>query len=549
MFQWSICQLLGEIADDSIWSVSTRQQAIELLGALYQNDQDWAQDDSVKSWMMTIIGKLSMTPDKAVKTTALALLQQLGSDEAPSAPPPYPLRSHIPIPVASPVLAKVQNLPAVEYHIYRVRSQRLVESRLPVYVAPMAKANIQAQGDHPFLLMDKVQSFLSDERQVMLILGDSGAGKSTFNHHLEYQLWSEYKRGGDIPLFINLPSIHEPRDDMVGKHLKTQGFSEAQIQELKDHRRLVVIGDGYDEMLSCRSQYIGQDYRSRFTPQGGDHYNRPAIHLFQEAVIEPFMKDQIQSYVKQYVPLEPRTWTTQDYMDKLNAIPNLVELVKNPFLLTLALEALPKVTDGEQDLSTINITRKQDGNPIVLYTHLIDRGSWKAAFFGPDPEVRLLQEATPLSRTGNQFRFIHRSMLKYFFSRTVFGPASHYHSDECNLQSDSASADTLVLGPDNPLFKRNLVVEPSVIWFLSERAQQHQEFKNILLAMVEQSKADYTTATVTAATNAITILVKAGVTFHGADLRGVCIPGADLSDGQFDSARFHEANLTDVNFA
>ncbi|KAF9108251.1 hypothetical protein BGX30_008660, partial [Mortierella sp. GBA39] len=52
-----------------------------------------------------------------------------------------------------------------------------------------------------------------------------------------------------------------------------------------------------------------------------------------------------------------------------------------------------------------------------------------------------------------------------------------------------------------------------------------------------------------AAANAITILVKAGVLFNGADLRGIRVPGADLTDGQFDSAQLQCSDLTKVNFA
>ncbi|CAO3568723.1 unnamed protein product [Mortierella alpina] len=53
-------------------------------------------------------------------------------------------------------------------------------------------------------------------------------------------------------------------------------------------------------------------------------------------------------------------------------------------------------------------------------------------------------------------------------------------------------------------------------------------FQDQLLAVIQQSKTDPTAAT--AAANAATILVRAGVRFNGADLRGIRIPGADLSD-------------------
>ncbi|KAF9899217.1 hypothetical protein EC991_009282, partial [Linnemannia zychae] len=42
---------------------------------------------------------------------------------------------------------------------------------------------------------------------------------------------------------------------------------------------------------------------------------------------------------------------------------------------------------------------------------------------------------------------------------------------------------------------------------------------------------------------------RAGINFSGEDLRGIRIPGADLSSGQFDSAQFQGADLRKVNFS
>ncbi|KAF9119651.1 U3 snoRNP protein [Mortierella sp. 14UC] len=618
LFQWGICQLLGEIAVDPVWTVVTRQQAISFLGYLYKDDQDWGGDESVKTWMLTIVAKLSATLDPAVNAAALALLQDLDQDTSTIAGHLYPLMSRLPIPASSPILAKVQNIPYVEYDIHKLRLQRLNETKLAVYIPPMAKANPQARDEDLFALMDKVQEFLGSNRQVMLILGDSGSGKSTFNTHLESELLRSYTRGGRIPLFINLPAIDEPQQDMIEKQLKTYNFNDAQIQELKLSREFVLICDGYDEsqqlvnlhrtnslnqsaqwntkmVITCRTQYLGQDYHSRFAPTGRNHYARPALELFQEAIVQ---------YIEQYVPLEPRTWTTQDYMDKLTTIPNLMDLVKNPFVLTLALEALPLVIEGKQELSAIKITRvqlydtfvghwldvnkrrlegmalsdedrgmldqlldadfvsmgteystnlasaifeHQDGNPVVRYVHLKDKATWRAEFFRPDPEVRLLRESSPLTRTGSLFRFLHRSMQEYFYSRTVFDPSIYGDDDEFYSQSSSRSTNAQPLDPLGTLFKRDLLKEPSVIQFLCERVKQYPNFQKQLLAVIEYSKLDPSAAR--GATNAMTILVRAGIRFNSADLRGIRVPGADLADGQFDSAQLQGADLRGANFA
>ncbi|KAF9299266.1 hypothetical protein BGZ88_011481 [Linnemannia elongata] len=629
LFQWGICQLLDEIAVDSLWAIATRQQAIDLLGHLYKEGQEWGRDESVKAWMASILDKLGSISDQAVSQHALVMFHELDSGNTPRSQHPYPLRTHLPIPESSPILARVQGIPYMEYELYKLRMQRLNDAKLSIYISPMAKAHLQAQDNEVFPLMEKMQEFLTSDRQVMLILGDSGAGKSAFNKYLEHRLWTEYRRGGPIPLFINLPALERPAKDLMAEQLKEHNFSEEQIQELKQHRQFIVICDGYDEsqltvnihnsnnlntsgqwnvklVISCRSQYLGQDYRDRFVPHRCGHYNRPGVDLFQEAVITPFSTEQIKDYVEQYVPLESRTWRTKDYMDKLTIIPNLMDLVKNPFLLSLALEALPGVIEGKQDLSTINVTRaqlydtfvehwtnvnkrrlqssaltmedrtvlddlldagfvstsidystrlalaifeQQDGNPIVQYVHHKDKDTWRAQFFGKDPEPRLLRDSSPLARTGNLYRFLHRSMLEYFFSRAIFDPSSQSDDDGATPQTKSVLLDDQLVDTNGPLFTRNLLTEPSVIQFLSDRVRESAStwFKRYLLAVVEMSKSNAQASQ--AAANAITVLIRAGVQFHRADLRGIRISGADLTGGQFDSAQLQDADLTGVNLS
>ncbi|KAF9118780.1 WD_REPEATS_REGION domain-containing protein, partial [Mortierella sp. 14UC] len=491
----------------------------------------------------------------------------------------------------------------------------------------MAKANLQARDEDLHPLIDSVQDFLDSDRQVMLILGDSGAGKSTFNRHLEHQLWTNYTNGDPIPLFINLPAIDRPDLDMVTKQLQVENLNEYQIQEMRQTRQFILICDGYDEsqltinlhktnrlnqlegwhtkmIITCRTQFLGPVYRDRFVPQPKDRYKGARLDLFQEAVIAPFSKEQVQAYVARYVPLEPRPWITEDYMRMLTTIPNLMDMVKNPFLLTLTLEALPGVTRSHQELSTINITRVQlydhfvnewlgvnmrrlqdstmtdderqmlghmvekgfislgvdyskrlalaifdehDGNPVVTYIHLDHRDTWRVDFFGPQADVRFLRESSPLTRTGCLFRFIHRSILEYFFSRIVFDPSTQRDHDEFGPQTDCDSSVVQSLDPNGPFFKRNLVAEPSIIQFLSDRVNLNSCFEQQLLSIVNQSKTDSRVAIASA--NAITILVRAGIRFNGADLCNIRVPGADISGGQFDCAQLQGADLRGANLA
>ncbi|KAG9071589.1 hypothetical protein KI688_005802 [Linnemannia hyalina] len=522
------------------------------------------------------------------------------------------------------VTAETDYVPAsIEDALLRLKTNRLLEYNQLVYIFPMAKPNIQAPDNTLFSLMDKVEEFLAGDGQVMLIMGESGAGKSTFNRHLEHRLWQDYEPGGRIPLFINLPALDRPDKDMVVEQLKTADFSEGHIWDLKQSHQLLLICDGYDEsqltsnlhttnlfnrpgqwdvklIVTCRTQYLGPDYRDRFAPKATGQYHCTASNLFQEAVIAPFSKEQIELYVEKFVPLIPRTWVKKDYMDKLTTIPNLMELVRNPFLLTLALEALPSVVKNNTTLSNLRVTRvelydtfvdhwlkvnkrrlqdqtlkdkhkafedlladgfvqsgivfqkdlaeaifqEQEGRPIVEYSNRRDRSSWKARFFDSEPEKFLLRDSSLLSRTGNQYRFIHRSVLEYFFSCFIWDASRDDDEFAPHIYSEATGVSLPVT--DHPLSKRSLVPEPSVIQFLVERIQMQPIFKKYLLALVELSKSN--PHAIMAAANAMTILVRAGVRFHGADLRGIRIPGADLTGGQFDSAQFQDSDLTGITF-
>ncbi|KAF9276404.1 WD_REPEATS_REGION domain-containing protein, partial [Linnemannia elongata] len=581
-FQWGICRQLGEIAVDPFWDARNRQRAVDFLGELFKSCADWKPHVDVKRWILTILVQISGTSDVSVKGCAVALLLDLKKDDTTEFPGSYPLNSRLPLPSTSPLLTMVQKIPKLEYALQELRSMRFAEYEQAVYIDPMAKLSLQDTDNNLFPLMDKVRDFLSSGTHVMLVLGDSGAGKSTFNRHLEHELWQEYKAGGRIPLFVNLPSLERPEEDLVAEQLRTYKFSEDQIHELKLHRQFILICDGYDEsqltsnlhttnlfnrsgqwdvklLITCRTQYLGPDYRSRFEPKTFDQFAGVANDLFQQAVIAPFTREQIEVYVEHYVPLEPRMWIKKDYMDKLEAIPNLIDLVRNPFLLTLSLEALPTVVQGKADLSRLRITRaelydtfvwhwmavnkrrlqevklsesnlialeglladgferkgilyqmdlaasifqEQCGRPVVDYSHIRDKNTWKARFFGLDPKRMLLRGSSLLSRAGNQYRFVHRSVLEYFFSRTISGPSKEH--DEYGPSVSSRTPSTSSTLSAHPLSQMNLVVEPSIILFLAERVQLHSGFKDELLAIIELSKTNNQAAQ--AATNAITIL-------------------------------------------
>ncbi|KAG0288595.1 hypothetical protein BGZ96_007692 [Linnemannia gamsii] len=511
-FQWGISQLLGEIARDRSWSNPERQQAATFLIYLLECGKKWTKDESVRLWMLTILRHLKTLPGGIIMGEARVRLDDLLTTKDDVLYDSFPLVDTLPTSTSSPLLDRIQPTAAVEYGLSKLKHTRVEEYRGTTYISPNAKGNLLQKDKASFPLMPKVNLFLHSKQHVFLLLGDSGAGKSAFNRHLECELWGRYKKGGRIPLHINLPAIPQPDYDLIAKQLSALDFSQDQIMEMKQNREFVVICDGYDEsqlqgnlyrsnqfnrsfqwkvkmLISCRSTYLNQDYRGRFEPLSTDKYTTPLSAYFQEAVIVPFSSAQIKEYIGKFVHFKDtpklfngqQVWDVEEYMMKLESIPNMMELVKNPFLLLLSLRTLPLVYQEIPDVTTVTATRlmlydrfieqwiqvsqrriqdvihvyppdqqfefeelvnegfpeavmsyakklaayivtMHDNNPIVEYRSPRDRGTWKESFFGRDARTTILREACPMTRAGNQHRFLHRSLVEYFCALSITNP-------------------------------------------------------------------------------------------------------------------------------
>ncbi|KAI1320807.1 hypothetical protein EDD11_009764 [Mortierella claussenii] len=655
-FQWGVCQRLGHVAADPLWDTDTRQGAIAFLGEIYRNDTLWGPEVRVKQCILNILMQLASASDDFKQPTEALLKDLEEQDDATkrtlyqacrkNGPSSHPWKTVLPRLTSSHLLDRVQKKAEVAPALRKLQHLRLEDRGQAVYIPPQAKASRQARDDDLFDLTEHVNEFLRSDQEVLLLMGDSGAGKSTFNRELEWELWDEYtKRKGRIPVFVSLPTIEKPEQDVIGKQLHNSGFNDVQIQELRDYHKFVLICDGYDEcqstrnlynsnqlnkrgqwkakmVISCRSEHLGKSYQSRFQPE--DRNGQKGETLLREAVIAPFSKskirDYIEKYVEKYTSVQKTLWSVEDYLSKIEQIPSLQEIVRNPFLLMLSLEVMPDMVGLGGNVSSYKVTRvalydkyvekwvkdrgeerlvkreligdrkkafevlldygfqqnairfmkdlavaifdNQDGAPVVNIPPLHDAEKWQHAFFSQvDDRKTLLREACPIIRIGkgNQYRFIHQSILDYGLARAVFEPqtggedrngeeetvvlAGQQGEDQGVMQEVSVCT-MLVPDVSSPLYRKSFVNKPSVLQFLVERVQQKPIFKQELLAYIGQSRVDRKWST--AAANAITILVRAGIRFNGVDLRDISIPGADLSGGEFDNAQLQGADLSNT---
>ncbi|CAG8567742.1 13447_t:CDS:2 [Acaulospora colombiana] len=210
-FLWGFCQRIENLVNTHP-DITVRQNALGLLKDVSQYTMKWGRYGPYPQ-----IDQLSTTTFVPDFPTSLL----------------YAAQSR------SPVEANLKKLKK------EICNDKELEQLLNLYIEPRGKLDVQDTDS--FSLFPKVKEFLQGPKNVLLLLGDSGAGKSTFNRFLSLKLWEGYKVGGLIPLYISLTTIKNPKYDLIEKHLRKE-FSEDQIKELKRNRKFVFILDGYDEI-------------------------------------------------------------------------------------------------------------------------------------------------------------------------------------------------------------------------------------------------------------------------------------------------------------
>ncbi|GAM52742.1 hypothetical protein EBME_1205 [bacterium endosymbiont of Mortierella elongata FMR23-6] len=355
-------------------------------------------------------------------------------------------------------------------------------------------------------------------------------------------------------------------------------------------------------IISSRPEYLGSNYQYMFHPPG----ERTALQEYQLA---PFSGETIKQYVDQYKKAHPEgSWSAEQYKEALKH-GDLKELVGNPFLLKITLSVLPELSkalkEKDQHFTRLalydqfvkswfersedrlrRIQLKEDERKafnrlseegfgehsvafskrfaVAMYqaqavavTYLAANRSesqnWEPFLGSDNEETRLLRFNAPLSRQGNQYRFIHKTLQDYFVARALWEEMreqldlSNELSVVRNLRPLWEGLGDLVKLEPSALFNQlNVVEDPAVLSFLAERVRQEGGLIKPLLGWVKASKAQ--DGIEKAAANALTILVKAGGQFNGLDLRKIKVPGADLRYGIFDSAQLQGADLSQVKF-
>ncbi|UUM20896.1 NACHT domain-containing protein [Mycoavidus sp. SF9855] len=306
-----------------------------------------------------------------------------------------------------------------ERYLEGLQQDREIKDALANYVA-LEGAPVDRLADR-FDLESKVHDYLNSDKKVLLLLGDAGSGKSTFNRRLAVSLWEAYPKASTaenaaIPVFIGLSSLKSPNQNLVSTFFKSRGFSEEQIKGLQENQSFVFILDGYDELedrhrwfykdnqlgdwkkakiiISSRPEYLGSSYQYKFHPSG-------ELTSLQEYQLAPFSSETIEQYVNQYKKAHPEgPWSTEQYKEALKQ-PDLKELVGNPFLLKITLSVLPELSKKLQEKSQ-HFTR------IGLYDEFVK--SWFSRSQQRLAQIQLNPEEVKEFRRLEQNGFVERGV-------------------------------------------------------------------------------------------------------------------------------------------
>ncbi|CAD8198784.1 unnamed protein product [Paramecium pentaurelia] len=173
------------------------------------------------------------------------------------------------------------------------------------------------------------------QKDVMLIKGKAGSGKSRASRNIEEFIWiCDTISPNWVPIYVSLPSLKDPHHNLIDQALESENynFDNIQIREFKDavingKLKIVIILESYDEMkFDCigtnlyQTNRLAQDLNLQASGQTvkviittreeilnsigyQTWFYGQNIDTLKEIEILPFSQEQSSQYIKQYVEI------------------------------------------------------------------------------------------------------------------------------------------------------------------------------------------------------------------------------------------------------
>jgi WD40 repeat protein len=440
-------------------------------------------------------------------------------------------------------------------------------------------------------LKNIIDNFLNPETEAraLLLQGESGAGKTLALLDLEQKLLQARREDPTQPMPILIELKHfdgESVKDCVATTIREKYH--LQITELRQ-RPVVLLLDGYDEIsnntrenpyrtqalhqwhnlkliFTCRNRDLIGEYKYWFMPYDEEGSR---AELLQDYKIAPFTEEQINTYIEIYAQRLDAPYTFAEYQQHLQALPNLGQLINNPFILRILVESLPQLLIDHQEGQAItqqaiyqsfmlywfvkherrlreNVgistsgdllaafknfstqlafeMHKRDKVEVTYQSSSRDTQTWERFFTDQDEETVQARSGCPLRRIGDRYSFVHKSFLEYFAARYMVDAFTNRSAHE-----------------HTHIEPKDIVKSPAVVEFLQSIFKADPTLKARLFDYINSSKEDSSAASIAA--NAITLLTVIKIPFSGMDLRKIKIPYAILDGGIFYKTDLRYADL------
>jgi hypothetical protein len=252
--------------------------------------------------------------------------------------------------------------------------------------------------------------------QIMLLLqGDSGAGKSLFGKYLTKYLWNIRKSKDKdkdkidiIPIFISLPQYYsqqivnnnDQEEDIIKIYFENHFIT---LSNIYKKFTFLFILDGFDEIKNLydektkifnRSSNLYQRFllykwnfnNSKFIitcrTQVLNESEKLSIFSIHRNIIEniyltSFSQKQIEKYIENFSNndlLNESKWNKKEYLKTINEFNGLKEMIRAPFSLGLILKVLPRL---KKEYLNNNNNNNNTLNKLLVYkfiNHLVING-------------------------------------------------------------------------------------------------------------------------------------------------------------------------------
>eukprot|EP00960_Hanusia_phi_P034609 751182-Hanusia_phi.AAC.1 len=251
----------------------------------------------------------------------------------------------------------------------------------------------------------------SEQKQVLLLLGQAGAGKSTLAKKWAVETGDAWELGKRYPVFLHLPrcrSVREWMEDAAGVCF-TSGRA---WRDFVRGKMFLVVMDSFDEMgdktnvvgevlkelsgcegvkavVTCRSGYLKEEAKSNPLFWPGEGGRDEVVEVAWICRVSLTNKERVSGYIEYHVSKTMREgWNKRKYEEAMESMDELRDVVSTPYSLKMMLLALPRLQEEKTKRPDLTINRHS-----MYREYTIDwyRREWKKLQQSPELACRARQ--------------------------------------------------------------------------------------------------------------------------------------------------------------